>query len=125
MTGRYGSGRVVVNTFRNRQSVLTRDRLASSPVWLQTGRARPWPKRLVFAERMCSRGQAGRTIVVTDHGRPVARIIPEAASLQERVDALRKAGAIGWSGRRSGRRRRPGKVRGTKTVADLVVEKRG
>jgi antitoxin (DNA-binding transcriptional repressor) of toxin-antitoxin stability system len=74
---------------------------------------------------MCSRGQAGRTIVVTDHGRPVARIIPEAASLQERVDALRKAGAIGWSGRRSGRRRRPGKVRGTKTVADLVVEKRG
>ena len=40
--------------------------------------------------------KAGRTIVVTDHGRPVARIIPEPA----------------------------GKSRGTKTVADLVTENR-
>jgi prevent-host-death family protein len=44
--------------------------------------------------------RAGRTIVVTDHGQPVARIIPEAVSLRERVEALRKAGAIAWSGRR-------------------------
>jgi prevent-host-death family protein len=44
--------------------------------------------------------RAGRTIVVTDHGQPVARIIPEAVSLRKRVEALRKAGAIAWSGRR-------------------------
>ena len=37
--------------------------------------------------------RAGRTIVVTDHGQPVARLIPEAVSLRERVEALRKAGA--------------------------------
>jgi prevent-host-death family protein len=68
--------------------------------------------------------RAGRTIVVTDHGLPVARIIPEGVSLRERVDALRKAGAIAWSGRRLRRAKPAGKVRGTTTVADLVVENR-
>ena len=68
--------------------------------------------------------RAGRSIVVTDHGQPVARIIPEAASLRERVEALRKAGAIAWSGRRLRPAKPAGKARGTKTVADLVVENR-
>lgn len=68
--------------------------------------------------------RAGRTIVVTDHGQPVARIIPEAVSLRERVDALRKAGVIAWSRRRLRPAKPAGKVRGTKTVADLVVENR-
>ena len=68
--------------------------------------------------------KAGRTIVVTDHGQPVARIIPEAMSLRARVDALRKAGAIAWSGRPLRRARPAGKVRGDKTVADLIIENR-
>jgi prevent-host-death family protein len=58
--------------------------------------------------------RAGRTIVVTDHGQPVARIIPEAVSVRERVDALRKAGAIAWSGRRLRPSTAAGKVRGTR-----------
>jgi len=68
--------------------------------------------------------KAGRTIVVTDHGQPVARIIPEAMSLRARVDALRKAGAIAWSGRPLRRVRPSGKVRGSKTVANLIIENR-
>jgi prevent-host-death family protein len=68
--------------------------------------------------------KSGRTIVVTDHGQPVARIIPEAISLRERVDALRNAGAIAWSGRRLRRAKPVGKVRGDKTVADLIIENR-
>ena len=68
--------------------------------------------------------RSGRTIVVTDHGRSVARIIPEAVSLRERVEVLRKAGAIAWSGRRLRQAKPVGKVRGRKTVADLVVEHR-
>lgn len=68
--------------------------------------------------------RAGRTIVVTDHGQPVARIIPEAVSRGERVEALRQSGAIGWSGRRLGPAKPAGRIRGGKTVADLVVENR-
>ena len=67
---------------------------------------------------------AGRTIVVTDRGQAVARIIPEAVSVHERVEALRKAGAIAWSGRRLRPAKPAGKARGTKTVADLLVEDR-
>ena len=38
--------------------------------------------------------KAGRSIVVTEHGRPVARLVPEVASLSDRVETLRRAGAI-------------------------------
>jgi prevent-host-death family protein len=68
--------------------------------------------------------KSGRTIVVTEHGQPVARIIPETMSTGERVEALRKAGALAWSGRRLRPARPVGKVRGDRTVADLVVENR-
>lgn len=68
--------------------------------------------------------KAGRTIVVTDHGQPVARIIPEAVSLRDRVDALRQAGVIAWSGRRLKTAEPAGKNRGIRTVADLVAENR-
>ena len=68
--------------------------------------------------------KSGRTIVITEHGQPVARIIPEAILARERVEALRQAGAIAWSGRRLRPAKPAGKVRGAKTVADLVVENR-
>lgn len=68
--------------------------------------------------------KSGRTIVVTEHGQPVARIIPEGISLRERVEALRRAGAIAWSGRRLRPAKPVGKTRGDKTVADLIVENR-
>ena len=68
--------------------------------------------------------KSGRTIVVTEHGQPVARIIPEGMSLRERVEALRRAGAMAWSGRRLRPAKPVGKARGDKTVADLIVENR-
>ena len=68
--------------------------------------------------------KAGRTIIVTEHGQPVARIIPEAISLQERIAALRKAGAIAWSGRPLRPAKPAVRVQGDKTVADLIVENR-
>lgn len=68
--------------------------------------------------------RAGRTIVVTDHGYPVARIVPEAVRPRERVEAMRRAGAIAWNGRRLRPAKPAGNVRGGKTVAELVVENR-
>ena len=68
--------------------------------------------------------KAGRTIVVTEHGRPVARIIPEAVTVGERVEALKQSGAIAWSGRRLRAAKPVGKIRGHKTIADLVGENR-
>ena len=42
----------------------------------------------------------GGTIIVTEHGRPVARMIAAASSLRERLEALSDTGGILWSGRR-------------------------
>ena len=67
----------------------------------------------------------GATIVVTEHGRSVARIVPEAHSLGERLDTLKNSGTILWSGRRLGASRLGARVRGKRTVADIVVENRG
>ena len=67
----------------------------------------------------------GATIVVTEHGRRVARMVPETASLDERLAALKHAGAILWSGRRLRGTRPDVRPRGRRTVADILVENRG
>ena len=67
----------------------------------------------------------GGTVVVTEHGRPVARLVPEGDSIGERLEMLKKAGTMLWSGRRLGRAAPGVRLRGRRTVADIVVENRG
>jgi prevent-host-death family protein len=69
--------------------------------------------------------RTGSTIVVTERGRPVARLVPEGGSLDERLAILKNAGAILWSGRHLMTRRPNVRVRGRRTVADILVESRG
>ncbi len=84
--------------------------------------------------------QKGKTIVITDHGKPVGRLIPAALALEDRIEALRRAGIITWSGNkpkpttpvaaRHGAGRSTGRGTGrdtgrnTGTVADLLIEDR-
>jgi prevent-host-death family protein len=69
--------------------------------------------------------RGGGTIVVTEHGRPVARMIADASSLEERLEILANAGRIVWSGRRLKPTKPIARVRrGRRTVADLVSENR-
>ena len=68
--------------------------------------------------------KSGRTVIVTEHGRPVARLVPEPTSLRDRMLALARAGEIVWSGQRympAGPVARP---RGNQPLADLIVEER-
>jgi prevent-host-death family protein len=69
--------------------------------------------------------KSGATIVVTEHGRPVARLVPEAADLEGRLRRLNDAGMIQWSGRRLGRAKPEGRLRGKLSLAEIVVENRG
>ena len=66
----------------------------------------------------------GRTIVVTERGRAVARLIPDATSVRDRLASLKTAGSIQWSGRRLARTRPVARLRGRRTIADLVGENR-
>jgi len=67
----------------------------------------------------------GATIVVTEHGRRVARIVPEGDTVDERLKTLKNAGTVQWSGRRLGTTKPDVRPRGKRTVADIVVENRG
>lgn len=73
--------------------------------------------------------KTGRTIIVTERGRAVARIIPDATSpdatsLRERLEFLVRTGAVLWSGRRLQLAKPVARVRGKRTVADIVIENR-
>ena len=68
--------------------------------------------------------KAGRTVVVTEHGDPVARLIPETVPVKERLALLRQAGTIAWSGRRLRRVKPVARVHRRRSVADLVSENR-
>jgi prevent-host-death family protein len=67
----------------------------------------------------------GATIVVTEHGRRVARLVPEAGSIDERLSTLKDSGSILWSGRRLGKPEPAVRAKKKATVADLLVENRG
>jgi prevent-host-death family protein len=66
----------------------------------------------------------GQSIVITEHGKPVGRILPVEMSLEERVEMLRKAGLVAWSGKKLRRIKPPAVNRGDKLVSDIVVELR-
>lgn len=69
--------------------------------------------------------RSGATIVVTEHGRPVARMVADASSLEERLEVLANTGRILWSGRRLQPATPVARVRSRrKTVADLISENR-
>ncbi len=42
----------------------------------------------------------GHTIVITEHGKPVGRLVPSAQPLAERVEAMRRAGLVTWNGKK-------------------------
>jgi prevent-host-death family protein len=48
------------------------------------------------------RVKSGQTIVITERGRPIGRIIPVAESLEERMQYLIDAGLASWSGKKPG-----------------------
>jgi len=68
--------------------------------------------------------KGGQSIIITEHGKPVGRIIPEGRSLEERVDALVQAGVIAWNGKKLKRIKPLAVNRSDKLVSDIVVEMR-
>lgn len=62
----------------------------------------------------------GHTITVTDHGRPVARIIP--VGVPTKLEQLIAEGKVTRATRRKGQRRPP--IKATGIVSDLVDQQR-
>ncbi|HEX7327395.1 MAG TPA: type II toxin-antitoxin system prevent-host-death family antitoxin [Casimicrobiaceae bacterium] len=68
--------------------------------------------------------KAGETVEITDRGIPIGRIVPNSTPVVDRVTAIAQSGLLAWNQRKLGRRMPSARVRGKKTVAELLVEDR-
>ncbi|MCB1034655.1 MAG: type II toxin-antitoxin system prevent-host-death family antitoxin [Acidobacteria bacterium] len=68
----------------------------------------------------------GESVLITERGKPVGRIVPVSSSqtVEERVKELVAAGLIEWNGERYDPEPPMVKVRGDKTIAELLLEDR-
>lgn len=66
----------------------------------------------------------GRTVIITDHGRPVGRLSPVDQPLDERLKALQNAGIVAWNGKKLKPVTPAAVNRGERQVADILVEMR-
>ena len=70
------------------------------------------------------RVRAGETIIITDRGQPIGRIVPISASTSDQLQVLRSAGLIDWNGETLARISPVAQITGLHTVADIVLENR-
>ena len=68
--------------------------------------------------------KAGSTLTVTERGKPIGRIVPLSPSPEARVAELAQAGMVTWSGHRLAPLAPLARSRGSRTVADLLLEDR-
>jgi prevent-host-death family protein len=70
------------------------------------------------------RVKAGQIVEISERGTPIAWLVPMAQPVATRLEAARQAGLIQWSQRKLEARTPPARVRGRRTVAELVVRGR-
>src|SRR5262249_51702304 len=68
--------------------------------------------------------KTGATVVITERGTPVGRLIPVGTSVEERLNELVATGQVAWSGRKLRPNPPTAQLRGDKTVAEMLVEDR-
>ena len=68
--------------------------------------------------------KAGESVVITERGTPIGRIVPTAAPIQERMEAMAQAGFVLWNKKKLKSLPPVAKVHGRRTVADLLIEDR-
>jgi prevent-host-death family protein len=68
--------------------------------------------------------KAGDTLIITEHNRPIGKIVPTNLAIDERLQALVEAGLVVWNGKPLAAIDPVATTRGSRTVADLLVEDR-
>lgn len=66
----------------------------------------------------------GESLVITDRGVPIGRIVPIGQDLGQRLAAMCESGQAQWNGRKLVPRKPVAKLRGEGSVAQLVAEDR-
>jgi prevent-host-death family protein len=68
--------------------------------------------------------KAGESVEITERGVPIGRIVPTAAPIEDRLDAMARTGLLQWNRRRLPRATPVARASGPRTVAELLVEDR-
>jgi prevent-host-death family protein len=66
----------------------------------------------------------GSTLVITERGKPVARLMPMAADLDAKLQQMLDSGLASWNGQKPPSEGFRASVKGPKTVAELLLEDR-
>ncbi len=70
------------------------------------------------------RVKTGETLIITEHGKTVGRIVPAGQPLALRLESMLESGSLVWSGKRTRPMAPVARVRGKRTVSDLLIENR-
>lgn len=68
--------------------------------------------------------KTGHSVIITDRGEPVARIVPMGSTLEARLQELAQAGLIAWSGHELPSVAPLARTRGEQMVSELLLENR-
>lgn len=68
--------------------------------------------------------KGGATVIVTERGTPIGRIVPISQSTEDQLEALSEAGLIAWNGQKLQPLAPVAQAKGDRTVADLLLEDR-
>jgi len=68
--------------------------------------------------------KAGETVEILERGTPIGRIIPTAFPIQDRIEAMSQSGLLLWNKRKLKHIVPVARVRGKRTVAELLIEDR-
>jgi prevent-host-death family protein len=68
--------------------------------------------------------KGGTTLLITERGKPIGRIVPLRPSLEERMEELAAAGLAKWNGRRLAHSKPAARARGRQMVSELLLEDR-
>jgi prevent-host-death family protein len=85
------------------------------------GGVRDLEARLSKYLRQVSQGQ---TVVITDHGRPVGRLLPVDRPLDDRLKSLQDAGLVAWNGQKLKSVTPAAVNHSDQQVSDILVEMR-
>jgi prevent-host-death family protein len=70
------------------------------------------------------RVQQGQVLIITDHGRPVGRLLPAEQPVEERLKVLLEAGMAAWNGEKLRPLPQLAVNRGERQASDILVEMR-
>ena len=68
--------------------------------------------------------KAGESVEIMERGTPIGRIIPTALPVQDRIEAMARSGLLLWNKRKLRPMAPLARVRGRRTVAELLIEDR-